>query len=525
MESKKENTGRISLDAKIEKLDNELGDKNKSELQKYILGLMFYRFLSIQLEQHINNLLTDDNLNYIEAWEDNEYKDDIVEELLSNLGYVIEPQFLWSNFIEIIKKDCYDNEFLSKALTSFNDYVLMGESKKVFFDIFSNLILTSSYIGGDERERSSYISNLMCKIENLDIETKYLGDFFELVYNYYSLLVGKNKAGDFYTSPSISKLIAKLSSWDTNSEKTIQRVRDLYDPACGSSSLLVSVSKELPNVFFFRGQDISVSATNFSKMNLLIHGTNYKQIDIHWSKEGTLKNPCNEHMNMNFDLIVSDFQFSQKWGSEKEHARDERFNGYPCIVTGGNSDFAFLQHMIYLLSEQGKMIVHCPHGVLFRGEKEGEIRKYLVKKNRIETIISLPEKITTKNSPSTCIIVFNKCKKTEDILFINASQFYTKEKSLNLLSDESINTIFNLYCNRDDTTKLVKKVYLDEIENNDFNLNIPRYVDTFEEEPEVDIEFILNEIENLEKEREMLDKQIKAFLEELKVGKYGKNKQ
>lgn len=515
----------------INDIDNDKMFKgiDKGEMQKYFLGLYFYKFLSDQLSDFIKNELEDDNISYDQAWNDPEFAEDIVAELKEELGYIIEPKYLWDNIVLKIKKDEYDNEFLAKAINSFNDSVLGFDSQPIFEGILNNMELASNFIGNDENERTKFISTLISKINDIIVEKSDLGYFFELAYNYYSLLAGKNKAGDFYTAPSISTLMTKIATWDSIGNKKLKRVKAVYDSSCGSASLMLHVKKEVENVANFYGQDNKINAVNFSKMNLLINGIPYKNIDIFHGD--VLDNPSPDNLDKKFDLIVSDFQFSQSWSGEKIHGRDERFSGYPKSATKGAADYAFIQHMLYLLSDDGKMVVHCPHGVLFRGGAEGEIRKYLVKdKNYIETIISLPKKLVTKNSPSTCLVVFSKCKTTDDIFFINASEEYKSGKLTNTFSSENINKIMSAYVNRTDVEKFAKIIKINgekqenTIASNDYNLNITRYVDLFEDVEKIDINKVLDNIEALEEEKKILDKEIHQYLKELGVWKYGGEK-
>lgn len=515
----------------IEDIDNDkmFKDVDKGEMQKYFLGLYFYKFLSDKLHNYIKKELKDDNISYDKAWSDPKYSEDIISALKDELGYIIEPKYLWENIILKIKKEEYDNEFFSKARNSFNDSALGHESQPIFDGILSSMELSSSFIGNGEKERSRFISTLIIKIEDIKVEEGGSGNFFELAYNYYSLLAGKNKAGDFYTAPSISTLMSKIVTWDSVSNKKLKRVKSVYDSSCGSSSLMLHVKKEVEHVANFCGQDNKINAVNFSKMNLLISGISYKNIDIYHGD--VLDNPSRDHLDKKFDVIVSDFQFSQAWSGEIIHGRDERFSGYPKFANKGTADYAFIQHMLSLLSDDGKMVVHCPHGVLFR-DAEKEIREYLVdSKNYIETIVSLPNKLVTKKSPSTCLVVFSKCKTTDDVLFINANEEYEDGKQTNAFNLANIDKIMNAYINRVDVEKFAKVIKIksdteeNTIANNDFNLNVPRYVDIFENEEKIYINKVLDNIETLEEEKKMLNKEIHKYLKELGVWKYGREEQ
>ena len=250
-------------------------------------------------------------------------------------------------------------------------------------------------------------------------------------------------------------------------------------------------------------------------MNMILHGVKFNDFEI---KQGnTLEDP--QHLDKRFDIVVANPPFSQKWSANDSFLSDERFASYGKLAPSSKADFAFIQHMIYQLDNEGIMAVIVPHGVLFRGASEGVIRKYLLKeKNYIDAIIGLPANIFYGTSIPTCIIVVKKNRKAEDdILFIDGSNDFEKAKNQNYLKDEDVEKIVNTYRERKEIEKYSKKVSMKEIEENDYNLNIPRYVDTFEEEEEINLDEIVNKIEKLAEEEKEIDKTIKGFCDELGI--------
>ena len=292
------------------------------------------------------------------------------------------------------------------------------------------------------------------------------------------------------------------------------KIKTAYDPTCGSGSLLLRISKE-SKVSHFSGQELNQTTYNLARMNMILHGVKYSDFDI---KQGdTLED--NQHENKTFEAVVANPPFSAKWSQSNEFLSDDRFSRYGKLAPKSKADFAFVQHMIYHLDETGTMAVVLPHGVLFRGAAEGVIRKYLIKeKNFLDAVIGLPANIFYGTSIPTVILVFKKCRvNSENILFIDASNNFEKRKNQNAITDEQLNTIIETYKNRETIEKYSYKAPLSEIEENDYNLNIPRYVDTFEEEEPVDIGAVAKEIKNLEGEIKEIDDEILKFCVELGI--------
>ncbi len=490
------------------------GSMDASEFKNYILGLIFYRYLSDKLLRFVNEELKDDEITYIEAWNNEEFKQDIIDLLVdsdSGLGYVIEPNNLWSTLIEKINIAQFDISMLAKAINDLTESTLGLASQRDFENLFDDMDLNASKLGKTEADRSALVSKVMLKINDInfhyeDAEIDVLGDAYEYLIGQFAASAGK-KAGEFYTPQQVSKLLAKLVTIGKN------KLKNVYDPTCGSGSLLLRVAKETDVVSFY-GQEKVATTYNLARMNMLLHGIPFNHFDI--ENNDTLEHPNEDHMQLRFDAVVANPPYSAKWSADAKFLDDERFSAYGKLAPKSKADYAFIQHMLYLLDDAGTMAVVLPHGVLFRGAAEGVIRKYLIKeKNWLDAVIGLPANLFFGTSIPTCILVFKKCKKNDDIFFIDASKEYESGKNQNRLTDENIEKILNTYINRKDVEKYAHAASLEEIEENDYNLNIPRYVDTFEEEEEIDIKAVMKEIKELEAKRDELDKEINVYLKEL----------
>ena len=289
-------------------------------------------------------------------------------------------------------------------------------------------------------------------------------------------------------------------------------MKSVYDPTCGSGSLLLRVGKE-SNVRNYYGSELTATTYNLARMNMLLHDISYQDFDIRLGD--TLENPY--HINMKFDAIVANPPYSAKWSADAKFMDDERFSAYGKLAPKSKADFAFVQHMIYQLDDSGTMAVVLPHGVLFRGAAEGTIRTYLIEeKNYLDAVIGLPANIFFGTSIPTCILVFKKCRQKDDnILFIDASNEFEKAKNQNILTDDNIKKIMETYEKREEIEKYSHVATLDEIRENDYNLNIPRYVDTFEEEEEIDIDEVHANLKKLDEEIKETTAEINKYLREL----------
>lgn len=499
------------LHSKLWSIANDLrGNMEANEFKNYILGLIFYRYLSEKVESRVNDLLSEDDIDYLIAWQDEEYKEGLKEELLEQIGYFIEPTYLFSNLVNSIENGNFDIEMLQKAINSITESTIGMDSQEDFDNLFDDMDLSSTKLGKDVKSRSKLIAKVISNISSIefsheDTEIDVLGDAYEYLISQFASNAGK-KAGEFYTPQQVSKILAKI----VTIEKT--DLKNVYDPTCGSGSLLLRVAKEA-KVRKFYGQEFTSTTYNLARMNMLLHDVNYNNFDI--KNNDTLENP--EHIDMKFEAIVANPPYSAKWSADDKFLDDDRFSPYGKLAPKSKADFAFIQHMIYHLDDNGTMAVVLPHGVLFRGASEGVIRKYLIEeKNVLDAVIGLPANIFYGTSIPTVILVFKKNRKNkDDILFIDASNEFEKGKNQNNLTDDNVEKIVKTYKERSTIDKYSYVATLDEIKENDYNLNIPRYVDTFEEEEEIDLDLVSQKIKSIDKEIAEIDEKLSVYLKEL----------
>ena len=502
-----------NLETKLWAVADELrGNMDANEFKNYILGFIFYRYLSEKQEAYLNKELTEDKITFQEAFKDDDLKEDLKEVSVEELGYFIEPQYLFNNIVE----KCKINEFiindLGKAFNQITNSSQGTNSEDDFEGLFDDVVLDSAKLGNKEKDRNKKISDIILHLNDIDFEldndeVDILGDAYEYLISQFASDAGK-KAGEFYTPQEVSKILAKIVTLHKD------KIKNVYDPTCGSGSLLLRISKEA-RVANFYGQELNTTTFNLARMNMILHGVKYGDFDI---RQGdSLEDP--QHKDMQFDAIVANPPFSAKWSADKSFMDDSRFSAYGKLAPKSKADYAFVQHMIYHLNESGTMGIVLPHGVLFRGAAEGKIREYLVgEKNYLDAVIGLPANLFYGTSIPTCILIFKKCREDDqDILFIDASKDFEKVKNQNKLRTEDIEKIINTYDKREEIEKYSHKATLEEIKENDFNLNIPRYVDTFEEEEPIDLDEVCDELERISKEMDEVDAEIKKYCEELGI--------
>ena len=480
-----------------------------NESQPYIIGFLFYKFLSEKMEKEILEA-SKGKVEYKNLNNDQIIYEKTKNVMIDRLGYFIEYKETFHSVLE----DCQFNpenliERLQNAFKNIEDSTLGQESSKEFNGLFSDIVLDAKVLGQNSIERSENLLSIMkelnipeLNINNMDNDV--LGDTYEFLIGKFAAESGE-KAGEFYTPAFVSNLLMKLV---TNNVKEATYV---YDPTCGSGSLLVKARNYLEKYGKLLGQEKITSTYNMARMNLFLHGVKYKDFQI--ENGNTLTDNKFKDLAEKIDLVVANPPFSVDWKPE-ELKEDPRFRDYPKMAPKSTADFAFIQHMIYMLKEGGKCGVIVPHGVLFRSNAEYEIRKYLVGfKKYLRGVIGLPANMFFNASIPTCILIFEKKSLDEPIMFIEASKDFIKAK--NKMSNENVEKIANTFNNKKEIDKFSRLVSLKEIEENDFNLNITRYIDTFEDEEEIDINEVNRQLKEIDKELEETEKEIQKMISEL----------
>jgi type I restriction enzyme M protein len=500
------------------------GKMNADEFRDYILGFIFYKYLSEKMEIFANDILAQDKLEYRnisgKTPESKQILEAVREEALERLGYFLKPEELFTevahrgmNGSEDDSKTNFILEDLQKILTNIQLSTMGTESEEDFDNLFEDMDLNSTKLGKTPDARNVIIAKVLSHLDKIDFQLNstqldVLGDAYEYLIGQFASGAGK-KAGEFYTPQQVSKILAKIVTTGK------QKLKSVYDPTCGSGSLLLRVAREVKDVGNFYGQELNRTTYNLARMNMILHGVHYRKFDI--KQEDTLEHP--QHMDKQFEAIVANPPFSANWSANPGFTTDDRFSQYGKLAPSSKADFAFVQHMIYHLAENGTMALVLPHGALFRGGTEQHIRKYLIEnKNYLDAVIGLPANIFYGTSIPTCILVFKKCREhPDDILFINASNDFEKVKTQNVLRDQDIDKIVETFRNRKEILKYSKKALLQEIAENDFNLNIPRYIDTFEEEEQVDINEVAGKLKRNSEEMMQINTRIAEFCKELNI--------
>jgi type I restriction enzyme M protein len=508
------------LETQLWNIANTLrGKMDADDFRDYILGFIFYKYLSEKMHSYANDILKPDKITYEEVEKHKDKKEllaAIKDEALDKLGYFLKPSELFSELARRGNeegKSKFILDDLSKVLTSIEQSTMGSESEEDFGNLFEDLDLTSSKLGKSENDKNELIVKVLSHLNEIDFDLKntesdVLGDAYEYLIGKFASGAGK-KAGEFYTPQQVSSVLANLVTVG----KT--KLKSVYDPTCGSGSLLLRVAKEVKEVSAFYGQESNPTTYNLCRMNMIMHDVHYKKFDI--KNEDTLERP--QHFDQRFEAIVANPPFSAEWSASPLHMSDERFAAYGKLAPKGTADFAFVQHMVHQLDDNGTMACVLPHGVLFRGGAEGNIREHLIKdKNYLDAVIGLPSNIFYGTSIPTCILVLKKKREHKgNVLFIDASQHFEKVKTQNYLRKEDISKIISAYKNRSAEDKYSYIAPLSEIADNDYNLNIPRYVDSFKEVEEVNLKTVSKELLKLADALEATDNIIANYCKELGI--------
>ncbi len=518
------------------------GSMNADSFRDYMLSFLFLRYLSNNYEESAKKELGRDYPKSkpeeakldgyvpppLEKWyKANENDVSEFEKLMQRkVHYVIKPEYLWSNITELARTH---NGELLKTLDKGFRFIENESFESTFHGLFSEINLNSEKLGKTPKERNKKLCSIIQKIaegiSEFSADTDTLGDAYEYLIGKFAAGSGK-KAGEFYTPQQISTILSRIVCLDSqdpaNPSGPKNKLDKVLDFACGSGSLLSNVRKRIKDnkgtVGKIYGQENNVTTYNLARMNMLLHGMKDTEFEIFHGD--TLKNQWNILNEMNparkieFDAVVANPPFSLRWEPNDTLAEDFRFKSYG-LAPKSAADFAFLLHGLHFLAKEGTMAIIVPHGVLFRGGAEQRIRTKLLKDNNIDTVIGLPANLFYSTGIPVCILVLKKCKKEDDVLFINASEHFDKGTRQNSLNVGHIDGIVDAYKYRGETDRYSRKVSMDEIERNGYNLNISRYVTTAEPEEIIDLKEVNKRLVTINKRIEKKTKEHNKFLEEL----------
>lgn len=488
-----------------------------SEYKNYLLGLIFYKYLSDKLLVKVVEV-ADENPEeyntqkkqtqlYRDLLADEDIKDDLIETLVDTLGYSIEPDYLFNVLTDKAKQNIFQLNDLNKA------FIDLSTKYDQFNGLFDDVDLSSKKLGADDQQRNITISEVLKKLNEIDVmghDGDVIGDAYEFLIGQFASEAGK-KAGEFYTPSEVSDMMARIVTIGQENKKLFS----VYDPTMGSGSLMLNVKKYLnhPDSVKYHGQELNTTTYNLARMNLILHGVDKE--DMRLRNGDTLNKDWPTDEPYTFDAVLMNPPYSAKWSSDPTFLDDSRFNRYGRLAPKSKADFAFLLHGFYHLKDTGTMAIVLPHGVLFRGAAEGVIRKKLLEDGSIYAVIGMPPNLFFGTTIPTTVIILKKNRTSRDILFIDASKEFTKEKTQNKLSKENIDKIVETYKKRVSVKKFAHLASFDEIKENDYNLNIPRYVDTFEEEPPVDMVAIGSTIRDIRKEKKELESSLYEMISSL----------
>lgn len=487
-----------------------------NDYKSYLLGLTFYKYLSDKLLIHAAALLEENTTDlevaqkvYAEAYEDEDVKGDLLNELQYDFSYTLEPNLTFTALVQDIHKGKFQLDNLKQAFRN------IEQSSEIFENLFEDIDLYSKKLGATPQKQNQMIADVMKELSTLDLtghDGDVLGDAYEYLIGQFASDSGQ-KAGEFYTPQPVSTLMTKIILHGKENQKGFS----VYDPTMGSGSLLLNVKKfsNEPGTISYYGQELNTSTYNLARMNMILHGVD--TANQHLNNADTLDQDWPTDEPTNFDGVLMNPPYSAKWNADKGFLDDPRFSPYGVLAPKSKADFAFLLHGLYHLKDSGVMTIVLPHGVLFRGGTEGKIRKILLDNGFIDTVIGLPANIFFNTSIPTAVIILKKNRMKKDVLFIDASKEFEKGKSQNILKNIHINKILETYIKRP-INPVEKYAYLakfDEIVENNYNLIISRYVDTSEEEEQVSLTELARVLQQTQKKIEMAEKNLFAMLNNL----------
>lgn len=494
-----------------------------NDYKNYLLSFVFYKYLSDRFLLKVYDLLNDCEPETIEeaqqAYEE-AYKDESAGDLLADLKeichYIIEPALTFYSLAKKARNNEFQREELQRA---FNN---IEESDPLFANLFDDVDLYSNRLGTGDTKQGNTISELMKEIDKADLlhtNGDVLGAAYEYLIGQFAFETGK-KAGEFYTPAGPAEILTRIAITGQENKRGLL----IYDPCMGSGSLLLDAKKfsSEPSYIRYYGQELMTSTYNLARMNMFLHNiapenqflNNGDTLDADWPTD----------QETEFDMVVMNPPYSAKWSAAQGFLSDERFSDYGVLAPKSKADYAFLLHGFYHLKSSGTMAIVLPHGVLFRGASEGTIRKKLLENGSIYAVIGLPANMFYNTSIPTCIVVLKKHREGRDVLFIDASKQFVKEKKQNVMTQEHIDHVLELYLKREKVDKEAFVASYADIEKNDFNLNIPRYVDSTEEEEEINLNDLLEEMRETDAELKKVKGEFLGLLGELRVADEGVKK-
>lgn len=505
------------LAKKLWDIANDLrGNMDSSKFKNYILGTIFYRFLSEHTTSYMDDLLKNDGMTYEEALANPDFKDTVIGWSLDYLGYYMKPKYMWKSLIEKINAGSFSIQDFEVAINDTVGSTIGHKGEAAFDKLFDDMNLQDKDLGKEVSDRTDTIKKVMLRIDDLDFGTN--DTEFDVLGTAYMILIGLfqsdagKKGGEFFTPTCAAELLARLAAVD------LKECNSVSDCCAGSGSLLLQVQKYVPNkIHHYYAQESNGSTYNLLRMNLILHGLapeefqTFNDDTIHHDHFGDKK----------FTIQVDNPPYSAKYDASPSLLEDERYASAGVLPPKSHADLAFVEHMVHHMDDtDGRVAVLLPHGVLFRGNAEEKIRRYFIESlNRLDAVIGLPANLFHGTGIPVCVLIFKSHRNGDsgNIFFIDASEEFEKKKNKNILTEEQIDKIVNTYAERKDVDKYARKVPMQEIIDNGYNLNIPRYVDTTEPEPEIDLDDVLYRMDDTQKEIDAQTKKLDSQLAELGI--------
>lgn len=523
------------------KIANDLrGSMNADDFRDYMLSFLFLRYLSFNYEEAAKKELgkdypptrsKDKRPDYVvppplQDWYDANESEipEFEKQMRRKVHYVIKPIYLWSRITELARTQDKD---LLKTLNDAFRFIEEESFESTFQGLFSEIHLNSEKLGKTPTERNDALCKIIQKIAegiaDFSTDTDTLGNAYEYLIGQFAAGSGK-KAGEFYTPQQVSTVLSRIVILDSQNPAGGVRTKlnKILDFACGSGSLLLNVVNQLKkvggSVGKVYGQEKNITTYNLARMNMLLHGMKDSEFEIFHGdtllNQWDILSEMNPAKKIEFDAVVANPPFSLRWEPNDTLAEDFRFKNYG-LSPKSAADFSFLLHGFHFLHREGTMAIILPHGVLFRGGAEERIRTKLLKDNHIDAVIGLPANLFYSTGIPVCIMVLKKCKKYDDVLFINASEQFEKGKKQNILTDEHIQAIVNTYQFRKEKERYSCRVEMAEIEKNEYNLNISRYINMSLPEEPIDLQAVNKELIEIEKTIQNAREKHNEFLREL----------